>query len=45
MADEDKHNWVRKLLKVLLILVVVAVALLVIGFGLIVGFCALGNRH
>ena len=45
MADEDKYKWLRQLFKGLLITVVVLVALLVIAFGLIVGFCALGTRH
>ena len=34
-----------KLLKVLGILVAVAVLIMVIGFGLLVGFCALSARH
>lgn len=34
-----------KVLKVLGILVAVAVLIMVIGFGLLVGFCALSARH
>jgi hypothetical protein len=44
MADEDNSKWLKKLLKVLLIAVVVFVALVVVGFGLLVGFCALGGH-
>jgi len=45
MSDENKNHWVRQLLKALLIIVVVLVAMVVIGFGLLVGFCALGSRR
>ena len=45
MADEDKYYWLKKLFKGLLITVVVLLALVVVGFGLLVGFCALGSRH
>jgi chromate transport protein ChrA len=44
MADENKNDWVKQLLKALLIVVVVLVAVAVIGFGLLVGFCALGGH-
>ena len=44
MADEDKYNWLKQLFKALLIALVVLVALGVLAFGLLVGFCALGRR-
>jgi hypothetical protein len=40
MSDEGKDD-LRKLLKGMLIVVVVLVALVVVAFGLLVGFCAL----
>jgi hypothetical protein len=47
MAEDDnnKQNWLKDLLKVLLIIVVVLVALVVVAFGLLVGICTLGSRH
>jgi|GEM_PF-5778539 hypothetical protein len=45
MADEDKNNWLKQLFKALLIALVVLVALVVVAFGLLVGFCALASRH
>jgi len=45
MADDDNFDWLKKLFKGLLITVVVLLALVVVGFGLLVGFCALGSRH
>jgi hypothetical protein len=45
MSDENKNGWLKQLLKALLIIVVVLVAMVVIGFGLLVGFCALGSRR
>ena len=45
MAENDKYGWLRSLLKALLVIVVILVALVVVAFGLLVGFCALGNRH
>ena len=45
MSYENKNDWVKRLLKALLISVVVLVAVVVVGFGLLVGFCAFGSRH
>lgn len=45
MSDENKPSLLRQILKALLIIVAIFVALVVIGFGLLVGFCALGSRH
>jgi hypothetical protein len=44
MADENEQNWLRTLLKTILIIVVVLIAIVVLGFGLLVGFCAFGGR-
>jgi hypothetical protein len=43
MSDENKHDWLKQFFKVLLIIVVVLVAIAVVGFGLLVGFCAFGR--
>jgi hypothetical protein len=47
MADENenKTNWLKVILKVLLWAAVLCVTLVVVAFGLVVGFCALGSRH
>ena len=45
MSDEDKNDWLKPLLKALLIMVVVFVVMVVVGFGLLVGFCALGGKR
>ena len=44
MSDENKRGRLKQFFKVLLIIVVVLVAIAVVGFGLLVGFCALGGR-
>ena len=44
MSDESNHNGLRKFFKVLLTIIVVLVAIVVIGFGLLVGFCAFGSK-
>ena len=45
MPDEkDKKSGLGLILKFLLISLVVMVALAVIGFGLLVGFCAISRR-
>jgi len=45
MPDENEKPVLKKFFKVLLTIVVVLVAIVVVGFGLLVGFCALGSRH
>jgi hypothetical protein len=45
MSDENKNDWLKPLLKALLIIVVVLVVMVVVGFGLLVGFCALGGKR
>jgi hypothetical protein len=42
--EPEKGPW-RKALKALLITLVVLLALVVVGFGLLVGFCALAFRR
>jgi len=45
--NENQHNdpvWWKQLLKVLGIMIAVALLIIVVGFGLLVGFCALGGR-
>ena len=42
--QNDKHDWLKQLLKVLGIMIAVALLIIVVGFGLLVGFCALGGR-
>jgi hypothetical protein len=44
MSEQNK-NLLKQLLKVLGIIVAVVLLVIVIGFGLLVGFCALGSRH
>ena len=43
--DENKNSLLKQILKAVLIIVVIFVAVVVIGFGLLVGFCALGSRR
>lgn len=45
VSEQNNNDWLKRLLKGLLIMVVVLLAIVVVGFGLLVGFCALGNRH
>ncbi len=45
MSDENKNDGLKQFFKVLLIIVVVLIAIVVIGFGLLVGFCALSSRR
>ena len=45
MPDENEKTFLKKLFKALLIVVVALVAIVVVGFGLLVGFCALGSKH
>lgn len=40
-----KYEWVYQLLKVLGITLAGIVLLVVLAFGLLVGFCALASRH
>ena len=44
MSDESKNRWF-KVFKVLGIIVAVFLLLVVVGFGLLVGFCALSSRR
>ena len=44
-GDDGKYQWVYQLLKVLGITIAGLVLLVVIAFGLLVGFCALSSRH
>lgn len=44
MSDNKKGGWLRQLANALLITVVVLIVAAAIGFGLLVGFCALGGR-
>ena len=44
MPDENK-NWLEQLLKVLGIIFVVVLLVVVVGFGLLVGFCALSSHR
>ena len=41
---DDKNDWLRITLKVIGIAVVVVLALIVVGFGLLVGICRFGGR-
>jgi hypothetical protein len=43
--SEDKNDWWKQLLKALGITIAVLLLLVVVAFGLLVGFCALGSRH
>jgi hypothetical protein len=43
--DRPKDDWLKTLLKVVLLIIVIAVGIVVVGFGLIVGICALGSRR
>jgi len=44
MSDEKK-DWIRSLAKGIVITLVVLLALAIVGFGLLVGFCYLGSRR
>jgi hypothetical protein len=43
--SEDKNDWWKQLLKVLGITIAGLLLIVVLGFGLLVGFCALSARH
>jgi|KBSSwiStaDraftv2_1062776.scaffolds.fasta_scaffold1541147_2 ABC-type phosphate/phosphonate transport system permease subunit len=43
--SEDNRRRLKKFLKVLGTIVAVLLLIVVVGFGLIVGFCALSFRH
>jgi hypothetical protein len=43
--NNGKYEWVLQVLKVLGITVAAIVLLVVLAFGLLVGFCALSSRH
>jgi hypothetical protein len=43
--DRPKNDWLKTLLKVVLLVVVIFVGIVVVGFGLLVGICALGSRR
>ena len=47
MPEENNNNndWLKALLKALGITVAVLLLIVVVGFGLLVGFCALAGRH
>jgi hypothetical protein len=44
MSDDSKKILLQ-ILKAIGILIAVLLLLIVLGFGLLVGFCALGSRH
>ncbi len=44
-APENDKFGLKALFKGLLIVVVVTLAIVVVGFGLLVGFCALGSKR
>jgi len=43
--SEDKNDWLKQLLKAIGIVIAVLLLVVVLGFGLLVGFCALAGRH
>jgi len=43
--SEKNYARLKKVIKVLVILVVVLLGIVVVAFGLLVGFCALASRH
>jgi hypothetical protein len=42
MPDEEK-SWLRTLAKGIVIFLVVILGIVIVGFGLLVGFCSLGR--
>ena len=42
--DEKQNDWLKTALKVIGLVLAILLAVVVIGFGLIVGFCALAFR-
>ena len=44
MSDE-KNDWLKRLAKGIVITLVVLLAIAIVGFGLLVGFCYLGSRR
>jgi hypothetical protein len=40
---DKKRDWLQELLRAIAIIVAVLLLLAIVGFGLIVGFCALGR--
>jgi uncharacterized membrane protein len=48
MSEDNQNNsydWLKQLLKVLGIVIAIGLLIIVVGFGLLVGFCALGSWH
>jgi hypothetical protein len=48
MSEDNRNSsndWLKQLLKVLGIVIAIGLLIIVVGFGLLVGFCALGSRH
>jgi hypothetical protein len=43
--QNNNYDWLKQLLKVLGIVIAVGLLIIVVGFGLLVGFCALGKWH
>ena len=45
--DKDNQNnnydWLKQLLKALGVMIAIVLLIIVVGFGLLVGFCALGR--
>jgi hypothetical protein len=43
--SENNNDWWKPVLKAFAIAVGVIILVIVVGFGLLVGFCALAGRH